>query len=843
MQISLLLLHYNNYYNRTYKRKDSVALYEAEDPKGYGIFSNVNFVPGDGVNTSVILGYGASPASPLSNGFDYDYCIAYDAQTIKIVSRWFVMQEERTRQGQYELTLKRDLVADFYECCLNSTAFVEKGWLSTGNKLIYNSESMEVSEIKVNETFLSDITNTPWLVAYVAKNAIQSDKRIVIPGADQGDVIDVSISDIANFVLYPYSSGTDLRVRPDSLTQTNAHAYFNAYCTPYGGGYARSLDLAANRTGSFNDRAPTSGTNMYVASYDYYARAASQLNSLSNSIKDAIFTAAEQNNLIDALTQTQFNYYRNTYDGKTIRLTNGRLYSISFRTTASTTKSSRVTSSQYQATFNAMGNAAQALKNMTPKYINWVGDGYPNDFAFELDFTPSAAYVVDIAEVQANEVSATLKTTHRPTEDAVYDVYCAPYWNFTWKRYVQISEYQSSYLPVNQSAGDSMNIMLALKEALGSSLYDIQVVPYCPLRDLMGRPTHGSVVVDEEDEDKVYALFKDNNGNIIAGLFYSKMSQFEFNVAKTISMPHLSGQYGIPVLTAAENVKLVDGATKYRLVSPNYSGQFEFSVAKNNGVGSFNVDCTYKPFSPYIHVNPAFSNMYGQDWNDARGLICGGDFSLSQVSDAFTEYALQNKNYQEIFDRQIQNMDVNNSIARTEAMWGAVTGGIKGTAGGAVAGAMVGGVPGAIAGGVVGAATSAVGGAMDYELLKQRQEEARDFAIDMYGYNLSNVKAIPYSLTKVGAINGNNKLFPFVETYYATDEEMAAFAKKVKADGMTIMAVGTMNELCIANPALTGEKKMFKGQIIRFDDQNYPLKADAHLAEALNAELMKGVYF
>ena len=834
---NITLLHYNNYFNRIFKKEEFYTSYLTSDPY-YNKIENVNFVPGDGVSTSLVLGTYSLPM-----GFDYAVVTEIVNGTETIASRWFIMHEERTRKGQYSISLRRDLIADFYECCLNSTAFVEKGWLSTGNKLIYNSESVEVSEIKVNETFLSDITNTPWLVAYVAKDAIQNDKRIVIPGADQGDVIDVSISDIANFVLYPYSSGTDLRVRPNVMTQVNAHAYFNAYCTPYGGGYVRSLDLGANRVGAFNDRAPTSGTNISTASYDYYAKAAAQLNSLSNATKDAIFTAAGQDNLIDAVTQSTFDGYRNTYDGKTIRLTNGKLYSISFRTTAVTTKSSRVTSSQYQATFNAMGNAAQALKNMSPAYIYWYGDGYPNEFAFEFDFTPSAAYVVDIAEVQANEVSATLKTTHRPTEDAVYDIYCAPYWNFTWKIYAKISEYQYSYEPVSQSAGDTMNIMLALKEALGSSLYDIQVVPYCPLRDLMGRYTHAPVVVDEDDEDKTFALFKDNNGTIIAGLFYSKISQFEFNVARTISMPHLSGQYGIPTLTAAENVKLVDGATKYRLVSPNYSGQFEFSVAKNNGVGSFNVDCTYKPFSPYIHVNPAFSNMYGQDWNDARGLICGGDFSISQVSDAFTEYSLQNKNYQEIFDRQIQNMDVNNSIARTEAIWGGIAGSVKGLAGGAAAGAMAGGIPGAIIGGVAGAAFSTAGGIADYELLKQRQEEARDFAIDMYGYNLSNVKAIPYSLTKVGAMNGNNKMFPFVETYYATDEEFAAFAKKVKADGMTIMAVGTMNELCIANPAVTGEKRMFKGQIIRFDDESNPLKADADIAEAINSELMKGVYF
>lgn len=265
------------------------------------------------------------------------------------------------------------------------------------------------------------------MVAYVAKNAIQSDKRIVIPGADQSDVIDVSINDIANFVLYPYSTGTDLKVRPNAMTQANAYAHFNAYCTPYGGGYVRSIDLKADRVGSFNDRAPISGTNMFTASYEYYANAASQLNSLGNTMKDAVFSAAASDNIIDAVTQSTLDGYRNTYDGKTIKLTNGKLYAISFRTVATATTTTRVTSSQYQGTFNAMATVAQALKNMTPKYINWIGDGNPNDYAFELSFTPSASYVVDIVEVQANEISATLKTTHRATEDAVYDVYCAPY--------------------------------------------------------------------------------------------------------------------------------------------------------------------------------------------------------------------------------------------------------------------------------------------------------------------------------------------------------------------------------------------------------------------------------
>lgn len=51
-------------------------------------------------------------------------------------------------------------------------------------------------------------------------------------------------------------------------------------------------------------------------------------------------------------------------------------------------------------------------------------------------------------------------------------------------------------------------------------------------------------------------------------------------------------------------------------MSPNFNGQFEFSLAKNKqDITSFNVDYTYKPYAPYIHVNPIFNpdGLYGKD--------------------------------------------------------------------------------------------------------------------------------------------------------------------------------------------------------------------------------------
>lgn len=62
----------------------------------------------------------------------------------------------------------------------------------------------------------------------------------------------------------------------------------------------------------------------------------------------------------------------------------------------------------------------------------------------------------------------------------------------------------------------------------------------------------------------------------------------------------------------ATDIKVSDNCDSYRLVSPNYNGIFEFSLAKNGGsVDLFNVDYTYKPHNPYIHVNPKFAGIYG----------------------------------------------------------------------------------------------------------------------------------------------------------------------------------------------------------------------------------------
>ena len=205
------------------------------------------------------------------------------------------------------------------------------------------------------------------------------------------------------------------------------------------------------------------------------------------------------------------------------------------------------------------------------------------------------------------------------------------------------------------------------------------------------------------------------------------------------------------------------------------------------------------------------------------------------LSNAWSNYELNNKNYQNIFDRQIQNLDVNNGLALEQAKWQAGIGTIQGGMGGAMTGALVGGGWGALAGGVVGTGVSLAGGLKDIDLLKKSQAEARDYAIDQFGYQLGNIKAIPTSLSKNSSLNPNLKIFPFIEKYGCTDEEQAAIVQKIRFNGMSIGAVSSLNNY---NNDLGFDRCYLQGQLIDLDS----ITSDAHVANEIYNEVRRGFY-
>jgi hypothetical protein len=90
-------------------------------------------------------------------------------------------------------------------------------------------------------------------------------------------------------------------------------------------------------------------------------------------------------------------------------------------------------------------------------------------------------------------------------------------------------------------------------------------------------------------------------------------------------------------------------------------------------------------------------------------------------------------------------------------------------------------------------------------------------------------------LTRVSAYNANNKIFPVLEVYQATEEEEEALRNHILYNGMTIDRIGTLSNYIINKP--NDDWGFFQGTIIRLD-----IDDDAHIANAISAEISKGVY-
>ena len=272
--------------------------------------------------------------------------------------------------------------------------------------------------------------------------------------------------------------------------------------------------------------------------------------------------------------------------------------------------------------------------------------------------------------------------------------------------------------------------------------------------------------------------------------------------------------------------KVQNQCDKWRLCSPNYNGVFEFNAAKNNGVEYFNVDCTYRPYNPYIHVNPNFSELYGNDFDDARGLICSGAFSMPACTEKWLEYEAQNKNYQQSFDRSIQHLEIEQKYQRVNQIAGIVAG----VGGGALSG---GAMTGSAAGAVGGATLSAGAGIIDFVMSEKLRSEQIRYNKDQFAYNLENIKAIPNSLAKISAFNKNNKIFPFLEYYSCTDIEREAFRNILTYDGMTVNRIGRIIDF------LSGDGLQYiRARLIRCD-----IHDDLHIVDVIASEMEKGAYY
>lgn len=787
---TIYLLKYNNYYNRIVKKEDTLGAYLTQDYL-LDTFENINFVPADGVDTTLVVKHvGPNP----------DYLIVADGNDIE--SRWFVVESDIIRGGQYKLTLHRDVIVDSYDLVVNAPCFIEKATLSNNDPFIFNGEDMTFNQIKQSETLLKDETQSAWVVGYIPKDAFP-DGATVTGDAILDNSADITVAGIENWEYYQYQN-TDFNALITDYTTTgevrikvtSSSATAPLKDVPFGitkGGIAY-LDTITPGAGSPG----YSVTVPYNQNDTIYAAEKAIKNGCPQQWDTGVVRAGvllKLKEYIGGHGVVEISDFT-SLNNKIIYDSNTQLYSRVILSKEIKNETVRINSSTIPNLYTYLDE--KVTKEVSADGMTFTIEGAANVNTYKTEFSYEA-YRITLEQIP-QQVTATISkpAARYHLEDQPYDMFAIPYSD-------DLEIYKNGTKLFNANKSIAVNIATQITAATGSAnVYDVQLLPYCPVRYCI--LDDGTFDVKTAKVDYV----QDKNKNNIGIILWATTSSFTVNISNEIT---------------STNPKIENLTDKWRLCSPNFNGQFEFSVAMNGGVDYFNVDCTYKPFNPYIHVNPNFKKMYGQDFNDARGLICAGDFSLPQVTNAWADYQLNNKNYENIFNREIQNLQVQQKAQRIGDIASAVGGVFSGAAGGGLLGTL-----GAVAGGAI----SALGGGLDIAINEKLRAEAMDYKRDMFGMQMGNIQALPSNITKTTAFTYNNKIFPILEYYTCTDEEKTALANKLKYNGMTVGRIGK-----IADYLANANDQYIKGRIIRIEG----VSDDFHYYKAISDEIYKGAFF
>lgn len=804
MLSTLYLLKYNNYYNRILKKANNLSEY-SEFIIGSPL-TGINFNPSDGVSTRQVINW---------NNDIPDYVLVCENTTI--VSRWFVIESKRLRNGQFEIELFRDTLADYLEDLKTAPMFIEKGYCSIDDSAIYNDEKITVNSIKDREIELKDPTGCAWVVGYCALKDAEETQPTTVQYGSASDVYDYWTASLADWPLYNLV-GTGTKIKFPKRVVYDFRA-----CTE------RAAEQGRNYSSlKFTKDGPDSIETVGAANVNYMTVETPQLlyNNITKGTQDNLYNATlSYYSLSDSMDI--YNQLRELSPkgnkAKILKVGTGltaTYYKITLHRSeqSQTDKTPQTNDAMYQAWASWLNSVGSDLEKGTIKLSSLRTNILSENFYIELTQT-----------TPFTGLQFYFPYGRKSLVDAPYCMFALPYGNLDI-----LYDDNGTGKSFTTDKDNALSVAAGIAKSLGKKLYDIQLLPYCPIPAIRNSEypdivNFKTAPLNNWTINEHYVLIESAR----QVLFFCEQSTDSFNIdvsnySNIFYRFYNSLEFKANMLT-----------TNVRLCSPNYNGVFEFNTYKNKGLNYINVDYTYKPFQPYIHLNPNFGGLYGKDFDDARGLICGGDFSLPITSDAWIDYQLTNKTYQEQFNRKIENMEVQHKYSRIREAVGVTTGTVSGAVTGLAAGSLYGGGSplGAGIGGVAGGAMSLAGGIADIAINEKLRDEAKDYTKDMFSLELENIKALPDSLTRVSAFNANNKIFPFIEYYVCTDREITAVWDKLIYNGFTIGRPDTLENM-IANKPAYQPLGYVKGQLIRLESIN----DDFHIVNTIASELYKGVY-
>ena len=782
-----ILYGFNNSYDRIVKHYDTIQEY-LDKASSYYLEDNIlNFKWGDGVRTTQIIDDSA-PHSP-------DYAVGLDDDG-NIVCRWYILEDSYNLKTQREVTLFRDIVADNYYDVLKVPMYIERvGRVLRNDPAIYNKEGIQVNQIKKKEELLWDKTNWAWIVGYIDKKAESKtiDYEVTIP-VDPSFEYDTWEEFVA---AYPVSitEAVDVklkyRIRLDAINIVAQTTTFNANGV---------LEIGTDTL------APTQGTL-------YYHSVTEVPQDIPNYIKYDSYTP-----YIPTFTGTStgsdvasWESVNNQY----VRIKGGSragVYRISTSSSTGTEQTKDVTTGS-GTIYTVMTSQSGELKTA----YNLGGD--PGNGSMSVLYKERVHTLEAIKQTDASK-QLIIPVDHPHTNNATYDVFCIPY-----RPGRKLTLYGASgiYEVFSMSSESTLTLASEIAVQMGASLYDLQILPYCPILSFIKKIPEPTLVLPDP---KYYTKSKQGETELTEGIFWVP----DITVESTIN-------YKVPVPTDPIEAKVFNECTKYRLCAPNGNGAFDFSPLLNEGVSKFNVFMTLKPYQPFIRIAPDFGGLYGDEFKDYRGLILSGDYSVPRNNDAWIQYIQANKNYLLTFNRQIQNIEFNKRMARTEAIPNAITGALSAAGTGTILGSFA-GTAGMTVGAVGAGAVSLGAGLTDMLLMNKKFSEQVSMTRDNFMYSTGNIAARPDTIASVGSFTNSNKLVPYIEVYDCTDIEKDAFREFLKYNGMAFNRIATIQD-ALSYRGTDTNPFLVQGRTMRTSTHIY---GDSHGIQELVNTISGGIY-
>lgn len=779
---NIVLCNYNDYFSRKINDKLTFDGYcslagAIYDDKEY------NFVPGNGVNTEFVYNYNLNE---IDDDILPNYLVEKHLTSTyqEIMTRWFIIDSTRTRNGQYRLILRRDVISDFYSTFSKDQFYIQRATVPTDNPLIFNQENIRVNEILTSRTELSDASGVSWIVGFVAPHEEgQTWDSSKIEGTIKHNESSKSYTSVDALKTALFGSKkiiTNLTVKINVMKDVDIQA-LNVI-----------LNFNINLKSKTHKEKPSTESNRFVMT-------AEEHNELIRNEDNILDAAIKQIGTDSYMMYEEFEKIAEQNNSKMVSV-NGTKYKPYYEV------------SDDKNTISKEIGTNDMLYLTIKELLNMDVSGDANKIV-SITYTYCEIEVELGSQVEGSSNPYIESIAARPhLNDAPYDMFCIPYKDKYGIGMNYSFMYNGSQVTKIQRPEISMSIANAISRIGQTAVYDVQIVPYCPIFSdaALADPT----TIDTTLLSNYNYILQEDMKIPMGVVIWCTSSSFTTVINKSISW---------------EDTKLATITDKYRICSNNYNGAYEFNPMYNGSIGinKFYVNATYLPYQSWIRIRPEFAYLNGLEATekDSRGLILQGNLSITRVGDTWQQYQLNNINYEAIFNRGIKNAKINQK-------WNQIQNGISAIGGGVGAGVASGvALANPIAGAALGV-TSAIAGIGDMAINQKLFNENISFQKDMYEMNIGNIQAQPDTLSKVTAINIDTRPFPFIEYYTCTDEEKVYVKNKLETEGMSVGITDYLYNW------ITVDTSFVKAVMITSSDT----KTSTQIKVAFSEEFAKGVY-